>query len=89
MNTPITDTAKRTYQAHDPRDNWSYVDADVAQRLEIDRAALMEALEEWLKTEDASEDYFVSTGMKREPDHPVVAKARAALSAARANFPTP
>ena len=84
MNTPITDDAW-----YHNADHISAVDASLARLLETDRSALMEALQEWLKTEDASEDYFVSTGMKREPDHPVVAKARAALSAARANFPTP
>jgi hypothetical protein len=82
MNTPITDAAALLFYD-------AYAMADVARRLELDRAALMEALE-------ASER--ISQAIKRgEPmmesrfDTMVdefETKREAALAAARANFPT-
>ena len=72
MKTPITDAAKRTYRAHDPRDNWSYVDTDVARRLETDRATLLEFAVRVRNTTS-------STRIKRE--------ATAVIAEARANFP--
>ena len=75
MKTPITDAAKwiNVYpEYHEGATR--YVDSDLARRLELDRAALMEALELLLS---GAHDY--QTGIE---------EARIALAAARANFPT-
>jgi hypothetical protein len=57
--------------------------AKVCERIESQRDGLLEALEDWLRVEDDSEDYFEAQGMKREPDHWVVAKARGAIAAVK------
>ena len=81
MNTPITDDqARHVFQSYDNRGKYLpaglMVDANLSRRLELNRAALMEALEcalEWVPE--------TATIMHE--------KAESALSAARANFPTP
>ena len=76
MNTPITNKAVEpaSYFAGSPA---SVVPEDIARRLELDRAALMESLDHII--EDNSY-YF-------PPGNPWGDQARAALSTARANFP--
>lgn len=86
MKTPITDAAEfATHQAtrfHHGED--PLVDASLARRLELDRAALMEALETIFKASiggcspDASDEFCDI----------VLDLAENALSTARANFPT-
>jgi len=76
MNTPITDCCKNML--------YGTVPADIARRLETDRAALMEALKTiCIEIRDGhwSEDprNLALLGIK----------GQAALAAARANFPTP
>jgi hypothetical protein len=56
------------------------------RRLELDRAALMEALQMMLGCELMGGDQ--REGLPGQTGTSPVAKARAALSAARANFPT-
>ena len=71
MNTPITDAAELLL--FKPEDM-----ADLARRLETDRAALMEALEECHRSMDAEPKctyWFAKSN------------AATALAAARANFP--
>jgi len=75
MKTPITDAAEfpadqatRCHYGEDP-----LVDASLARRLELDRAALMEALEE--------------IANRQEIEYGAEQIAKDALSAARANFP--
>ena len=91
MKTPITDSAANTI-ALDCDDSClpiyvyesgtiyegELVPAFVARRLELDRAALMEALE--------TADFYMREHGISLPD-PVRAKLRSTLSAARANFP--
>ena len=73
MNTPITDDAW-----YHNADHISAVDASLARRLELDRIALMEALEQCLSSSF---------------DGPLPNYAReaasTALATARANFPEP
>jgi len=80
MKTPITDAAEfpahqatRFHYGEDP-----LVDASLARRLELDRAALMAALEAML-------DLWQKVG-GNESDW-AVEKSETALSTARANFP--
>ena len=70
MNTPITDTAALLYYD-------AYAMADVARRLETDRAALMEALERIAGICEIKRDKWIAKFIEE------------ALAAARANFPTP
>ena len=84
MNTQITDAAEfpahratRFHHGEDP-----LVDASVARRLELDRAALMEALMEIEQLSDRYSPSSLSLGV-------IGKKAESALAAARANFPTP
>ncbi len=77
MNTPITDAAEMT-GFPTPRvatDGW--VSSDFARRLELDRAALMEALEE-IKQHDGGNRYNYGE---------LSVLAESALVVARANFP--
>jgi len=69
MNTPITDAAQF---------GTGRVTVDFARRLELDRAALMEALTRIIGDLPQRRDWL-------DPD--LEALARAALSTARANFP--
>lgn len=76
MKTPITDAAGKAYLNGGPISHfWNKMAA-----LELDRAALMEALEKIAKNpgDCDSETGFTSGHI-----------ARSALSTARANFPTP
>jgi len=73
MKTPITDAA--AYPPAIFQDQAELVPADLARRLELDRAALMEALED------------VLDGGLEGPRPDAVKHAIAALSTARANFP--
>jgi hypothetical protein len=80
MNTPITDAAALLFYD-------AYAMADVARRLELDRAALMEALEGVMKhfapmAGDCSEIEQSTSEIAAS------SKAEATLAAARANFPT-
>jgi hypothetical protein len=83
MKTPITDAEIEELSA----DKYSDLDAYIAmsmhaRRLELDRAALIEALE------DAASE--IEHGQYDEDPRDLLAsaiKGRAALSAARANFP--
>jgi hypothetical protein len=76
MNTPITDAKiKAGFTEHERRGQ--EVPADLARRLELDRAALMEAL-----------DDLVSAGGNYCDLLNAADKSRKILSAARANFPT-
>ena len=82
MNTPITD---------DALDKWacggtsSETIIPAMRRLELDRAALMEALQMMLGCELMGGDQ--REGLPGQTGTSPVAKARAAISAARANFP--
>jgi len=67
MNTPIIDAAALLFYD-------AYAMADTARRLDLDRAALMEALEKFEGCFDC---------------HECTETAESALAAARANFPTP
>ena len=79
MNTPITDAARESMESIRP-DGAYRIDhfAKTARRLELDRAALMEALEGFIEEqcEARPTEYSFALGA-----------ARAALTAARANFP--
>jgi hypothetical protein len=78
MNTPITDAAELLL--FKPEDM-----ADLARRLETDRAALMEALEGFPSDSDyPNAEEFRSACSKWWKGNAITA-----LSAARANFPTP
>lgn len=80
MNTPITDAAWYHNADHVPA-----VDADVARRLETDRAALMEALE-------LTESYLIERGIATRGTMGrtvVLPKIQSALAAACDNFPQP
>ena len=80
MNTPITDEASFS-TVH----QGELVKASFARRLELDRAALMEALE-------LAETYLIERGIATRGTTGrtvVLPKMQAALAAARANFPTP
>ena len=75
MNTPITDAAMK-YCSGGDRD---FIPAEFARRLELDRAALMDALGECLRSMEAEPRcayWFAKSN------------AQTALSAAHANFPT-
>jgi hypothetical protein len=74
MKTPITDAAKwiNAYPEYHAGAN-RYVDADLARRLELDRASLMEAL---CEIHILSHDYSGEGSI-----------ALKAIEAARANFP--
>lgn len=76
MKTPITDRTKQASR-HFPREV-NTVHADLAERLELDRAALMEAL--------ANLERRATFGTVTEE---YLNESRRALAAARANFPTP
>ena len=82
MKTPITDSAdwiNRYPEYHVGAAR--YVDSDLARRLETDRAALMAI---------AERAAALATHQDCDPDHhSLVIDAMAAISAARANFPTP
>jgi hypothetical protein len=80
--TPETDAFYSTFEdglASPSQDEW----LERLKRYERQRDGLLEALEDWLRVEDDSEDYFEAQGMKREPDHWVVAKARVAIAAVK------
>ena len=94
MKTPITDAA--AYDVEEsrgstraiPNEAGACVDSDLSRRLELDRAALMEALEASERISQAikrgqpmSEGHFNAMVDEFE------AKRESALSAARANFP--
>ena len=74
MNTPITDATMK-YCFGDDRE---FIPADFARRLELDRAALLEALQECWKAMDRELKctYWIAKQ-----------KADTALASARANFP--
>ena len=86
MNTPITDAAALLFYD-------AYAMAEVARRLELDRAALIEALE----VARGMTLNLVTDAHNKKPWHPDAANnlrnaaksMQSALSAARANFPTP
>ena len=69
MTTPITDAVRSADHL-----------IDIARRLELDRAALMEALERITRVSS------VELAGRRDD---VLEQAKSALAAARANFPTP
>lgn len=73
MKTPITDKYKGRWATHFPEGVTIY---DIARRLELDRAALMGALEELIDTSEHSSSFC---GIHHT--------AQYTLSAARANFP--
>lgn len=84
MNTPITDAARDSMDSIRP-DGTYRIDAfaEIARRLELDRRALMEALE-------LAETYLIERGIATRGTTGrtvVLPKMQAALSAARANFP--
>jgi len=81
MNTPITDAALK--QAIDCYPSDPVVPAYKSRLLELDRAALMEALE-------LAETYLIERGIATRGTMGrtvVLPKMQAALSTARANFP--
>lgn len=80
MNTPITDAAHESFEDTTNETVRHFVDYDVARRLELDRAALMEALEHIARDQDRPMSVRVASP---------AAIAKAALAAARANFPIP
>jgi len=83
MKTPITDKFSDYPRDFLPSDK--LIHADLARRLELDRAALMEALEGAVSLFDYSSlDRGIGTAT---PDGIKRLKARSALSTARANFP--
>lgn len=103
MNTPITDAAVESITLdcddsclpiyvykHRQEYEGGVVDAGTSQLLELDRAALMEALEEcrklleFLPLEYVHKDRYQP--IKYSPDG-ALAMAQAALSTARSNFP--
>jgi len=77
MNTPITDGQRSCYGIRSEL----LVTKDVARRLETDRAALMEALEDLTKV------LVVVAGDTAPVPRIALGYAREALAAARANFP--
>jgi len=92
MNTPITDAAMvRVLDTEGTRTAGSNVEAVfklyvcplVARRLELDRAALMESLEDLMKV------LIVVAGDQAPVPRIALGYANEALSAARANFPEP
>jgi hypothetical protein len=87
MKTPITDEA---FRATD--DKTRQVAAlemrDLARRLELDRAALMEALLACVAWTCRAVDLEVS-GSMQIAQKASIERAESALAAARANFPTP
>lgn len=78
MNTPITDAVETKRMDADIPVIFGTVPSHVARRLETDRSALMEALEQTLA---AWEEGYKTTECN-EPE-----SARQTLAAARANFP--
>jgi len=81
MKTPITDAAV----ASDESVSWEgqvWIDPAIARRLELDRAALIEAMEEITDLVGRYSESSLSFGV-------VNSKAKSTLAAARANFPTP
>ena len=82
MKTPITDAAEEAIANDDAIHIETEIDAmaQVARRLELDRAALMEALEAMIDLSYAVGINDADTAMEQ---------AESALAAARANFPTP
>jgi hypothetical protein len=85
MKTPITDAAV----ASDESVSWEgevWIDPEVARRLELDRAALIEALELSRATLGKLHASF-STPEEWQALWPAIKSAKAALSTARANFP--
>ena len=82
MNTPITDLAR--YEDSTP--GFEVVSADLARRLELDRAALMEALELSKATLGKLHASF-SAPEEWQALWPAIKSAKAAIAAARANFP--
>lgn len=90
MNTPITDAVETKRMDSDIPVVFGTVPAHVARRLEIDRSALMEALDGLVK---ANEDWnaavaqFVATPPTWSDVY--LDASRDALAAARANFPQP
>lgn len=94
MNTPITDAVyppdiiDREFKAQGRTYGWGTLHdmRDVARRLELDRAALMEALE--LSRETLGKLYAsFSAPEEWQALWPAIKSAKAALAAARANFP--
>ena len=82
MSTPITDAvAKQAFPNETTSDYSGYVTMMLhARRLELDRAALMEALSQIIGDLPQRRDWL-------DPD--LEAFAKSALTAARANFPQP
>jgi hypothetical protein len=78
MKTPITDAVWD--QTPGPREYHAKLE-ETARRLELDRAALMEACQQWISERDNPSPCWV---MKKQAED----KMRSSLSAARANFPT-
>ena len=81
MNTPITDEASfsTVYQGE-------IVEASFARRLELDRAALMEALVDCMAWTHRAIDLEVS-GSMQIAQKGAIERAESALATARANFP--
>jgi len=79
MNTPITDAAIKDYIAHGQPDRTF---GKPMARLELDRAALMEALENLAKV------LVIVAGDKAPVPRIALECTNKVLSAARANFPT-
>ncbi len=81
--TPLTDEAIRAADGQ-----WTFLARDLSRRLELDRAALMEALELSRATLGKLHASF-STLEEWQALWPAIKSAKAALATARANFPTP
>ena len=81
MNTPITDAAEEAIANDDAIRIETEIDAmaQVARRLELDRAALMEALEAMI-------DLSYAVGINDADT--AIEQAESTLEDARANFPT-
>ena len=86
MNTPITDAVNMERYADHYEGYCAMINN--ARRLELDRAALMEALELCRATLSKLHASF-STPEEWQALWPAIKSAKATLAAARANFPTP
>lgn len=86
MKTPITDKALERTQGLFRASSAANGFTDTVRLLELDRAALMGALQMMFDCELMGGDQRQGLGPDKPGTSPV-AKARAALSAARANFP--
>jgi hypothetical protein len=91
MNTPITDANRLEIwtdpYTESPQEDGDFVRFEICRRLELDRAALMEALLACVAWTCRAVDLEVS-GSMRIAQKASIERAESALAAARANFPT-